>query len=397
MKQPVNRLLRVLVVCPRLDIGGTEMHLARVVPKLRRRGLDISIFVLERGGELEDRLVREGVPVSGPARQTGGLLQKARIVVLLRRKLLRLQPDIIHCFLPEPYFIGSVASAGIGDLIRIMSRRSLSVYQKNHPILARLEKWLHRFTKVLLGNSAAVVEELVAECNDRSKVELIYNGIDIASAVSPEQRIELRQELGIPTDAFVLVVCANFISYKGHSDLFDAIGTIKATLTGSWRLLLIGHDFGIGAALRLRAASLGIANNIVWVEGCSDAQTLLAAADIAVVPSHQEGFSNSLIEAMAHGLPVVATQVGGNIDAIVDSESGLLVAAQDRSAMASAISRLYRDVVLRQRLGAAARARANKNFSLDRCVQNYLSLYKRVTGENPKLQHIASDAVLPVP
>ncbi len=393
MKNPANRPLRVLIVSHRLDIGGTEMHLARIVPELRRRGLDVSIFVLARGGQLEDRLVSEGVPVSGPSGLAASMLHKIRAVVSLRRELIRLRPDIMHCFLPEPYLIGLVASAGIRDLIRIMSRRSLAVYQRNRPVLAQLERWLHRFTKVLLGNSAAVVEELVVECGDRSKVELIYNGIDIVPAVSPEQRTALRRELGIPSDAFILIVVANFIAYKGHSDLFDAIGEMKANFTGPWRLLLIGRDFGVGAALRRQADSLGITDNVVWVEDCLDAQVLMAAADIAVVPSHQEGFSNSLIEAMGCGLPVVATRVGGNIDAIVDSESGLLIAAQDRSAMAAAILRLYRDKALQQRLGSAARERAIANFSLDRCVQLYIALYKRTTDENLNMQEVATDAV----
>jgi glycosyltransferase involved in cell wall biosynthesis len=392
MKHPVNRLPRVLIVSPRLGIGGTETHLTRIVPELSRRGLDVSIFVLERGGELEGRLVSEDVHVGGPSGLAVGLLQKVRAVVSLRRELLRLRPDIMHCFLPEPYLIGMVASAGLRDLTRIMSRRSLAVYQKNHSVLARLEKWLHRFTKVLLGNSAEVVEELVVECGDRSKVELIYNGVGMAPAVSPEQATALRRELGIPPNAFVLVVVANFIAYKGHSDLFDSIGEMKATLTGPWRLLLIGHDLGARTALQRQAVNLGIADNIVWVEDCLDVQALLAAADIAVVPSHQEGFSNSLIEAMACGLPVVATCVGGNIDAIVSGESGLLVKPKNPAAMRGAISQLYKDNTLRQRLGAAARLRVSANFSMDRSVQSYLDLYARVMDWNCPVRQISIDA-----
>jgi glycosyltransferase involved in cell wall biosynthesis len=389
----VTPLPRVLVVSPRLEIGGTEMHLTRVFPELRRHGLDVSVFVVALGGQLEGQLAGKGVTVSGPANAIPRPFRSLLACLLLRRQLLRLRPDIVHFFLPEPYLIGSLASVGIRRIVRIMSRRSLAVYQQHHFFLARLERWLHRFTDVLLGNSVAVVEELVAECGDRSKVGLIYNGIEVCEAASAEKRTALRRELGIPPEAFVLVVTANFIAYKGHSDLFDALAQMSVRFTGAWRLLLIGHDLGMGAALRRKAADLGLADNVVWVEDRMDAETPLAAADIAVVPSHQEGFSNSLIEAMACGLPVVATRVGGNIDAIVDDESGLLVPVKDPAALKATIFRLYDDAVLRKRLGEAARTRVSTHFSLDSCVQRYLDLYARVMEGNAHVKQMLNDTL----
>jgi glycosyltransferase involved in cell wall biosynthesis len=392
VRRAVTTLPRVLVVSPRLEIGGTEMHLTRVLPELRRRGLDVSAFVIARGGQLDGQLAGKGVPVSGPNGAIPRPFRSLVACILLRRQLRLLRPKIIHFFLPEPYLIGSLASAGLHGVVRIMSRRSLAVYQQNHFILARLERWLHRFSNALLGNSTAVVEELVAECGDRSKVGLIYNGIEIPPAVLPDQRLAVRREFGIPPDAFVLVVSANFIAYKGHGDLFDALGVMKDRFAGPWRLLLIGHDSGMGLVLRQKAMALGFADHIVWVEDRMNAQTPLAAADIAVVPSHQEGFSNSLLEVMACGLAVVATRVGGNIDAIIDGESGLLVPAKDAAALMAAIFRLYDDPVLRQRLGAAARSRVSKHFSLDNCVQRYLDLYTRVMDEVGRVQPTLQEA-----
>src|SRR5664280_151150 len=144
------------------------MHLTRVLPELRRQGLDVSVFTLARGGQLEAQLVAKGVPVSGPTDSGRRLLQSLRAGLSLRRELRRRRPDIIHFFLPEPYMVGSLASAGMRHMIRIMSRRSLAVYQQSRVVLARVERWLHRFTNILLGNSSAVVDELVAECGDQS-------------------------------------------------------------------------------------------------------------------------------------------------------------------------------------------------------------------------------------
>jgi glycosyltransferase involved in cell wall biosynthesis len=373
---------RILVVAPRLDVGGTELHLIRVLPELRRRGLDVSVFALARGGKLETRLVGSGVPVSGYAGGAPRPLSSLGAALALWRELRRLRPDVVHFFLPEPYLVGMLASVGIRPLTRVMSRRSLAIYQRKHPRLGLLEHWLHRFADRLLGNSTAVVEELVVECGEREKVELIHNGVELPPAISDDSRLAVRRELGIAPDAFVMVVSANFIAYKGHSDLFDALGVSKARLNGAWRLVLIGHDLGMAAALRRKAAELGIADNIVWLEGRSDAQTPLAAADIAVLPSHQEGFSNSLIEMMGCGLPVIATRVGGNIDAVVDGESGLLVAVGDVPALAAAILALHDDRPRRLAMGGAARARVAENFTLDVCVGSYVDMYARLQNKS---------------
>jgi glycosyltransferase involved in cell wall biosynthesis len=371
----------VLVVAHRLDVGGTEMHLSRVLPELRKRGLDVALFTLQRGGALEAKFVAAGVPVSGPERSGSRLGQSLRMVFQLRRQLRAMQPDIVHFFLPEPYLTGSLAAAGLPSLKRIMSRRSLADYQRGHPVLARIEHWLHRFTDALVGNSNAVVEELAAECGDRGKVSLIHNGIEMPVVPSAERRQMLRRDFGIPDDAFVIIVSANLIAYKGHADLLDALGRIKDRLRQPWRLLLVGRDQGIGAGLRQKAEALGIAGNIVWVETSVDADVALAA-DVSVLPSHQEGFSNSLLEAMACAVPVIATRVGGNPDAVVDGESGLLVPPRDPAALAAALVALHEDAALRRRLGDTARARVAALFSLPSCIEQYLALYKRVVADH---------------
>jgi glycosyltransferase involved in cell wall biosynthesis len=104
-------------------------------------------------------------------------------------------------------------------------------------------------------------------------------------------------------------------------------------------------------------------------------QATLAAADLGVLPSHQEGFSNSLIEKMAQALPVIATRVGGNSDAVVDGESGWLVPVADPTALGAAIAAVYEDPRLQVRMGTAARMRVEKFFALEACVRRYLNLY----------------------
>jgi len=369
---------KVSIVSPRLDIGGTEKHISRILPELRRRGIDVSLFLLERGGRLESTLAASGVPIFGPTVTTGSLYQSIRCAWHLVCHLRKHRPDIVHFFLAEPYLIGSLASMLTGVKVRIMSRRSLANYQAQHLLLAPFERWLHRYTLVLLGNSKAVVDELAQECGNRAKIGLIYNGIESSPAISDATRAKFRRDLGLSDDSFVLTIVANLIEYKGHEDLLQALGLAHERLPPDWRLLIVGRDDGAGASLKTKAVALGLADHIRWLGECQDIDRFLNAADVAVLCSHEEGFSNSLIETMGRGLPAIATAVGGNIDAVIHGETGLLVPVRDPAALAEAILRMAGSLELRSNLGAAARRRVEQLFTLDGCVRRYLNLYKGI-------------------
>jgi glycosyltransferase involved in cell wall biosynthesis len=372
---------RVTVVTSRLDIGGTERHLTRVLPALQRRGIDLSLYVMERGGPLEAELSAQGVRVEGPKRAR--FLHWPRVTLGLTRYLRREQPAIVHFFLPRPYVYGSVAAELAGQRRRIMSRRSLTDYQAGYPLLGVLERLLHRRTAALIGNSAAVVEQLAAETGDRQKLALIHNGIQLAAPIAASERRLLRSALQIPNDALTIAVVANLIAYKGHGDFIAALALIKDSLPAPWRLLAIGRDDGVGADLKRQVESANISDNMMWLGERSDVGALLAASDIFVLPSHQEGFSNALLEAMAASLPAIATAVGGNLDAVTDDETGLLVRPNDPNALAAALIRLAGDPALRRRLGDAARQRVQQRFSLDACVARYEKMYRALAEPMP--------------
>lgn len=382
---------RVTVVTSRLDIGGTERHLTRVLPALHERGIDISLYVLERGGKLEPELLTRGVRITG-SEGWPAILQPLTAMIGLVRYLKRERPDIVHYFLPRPYFVGSVAAELARQGSRIMSRRSLATYRNRHPWLSRLENLLHRRTSALLGNSGAVVDQLADETGNRRKVGLIYNGIEMPDAETPAGRQAARRRVGLSDEACVIEMIANLIPYKGHADLLDALAHVKDRLPQPWTLLVIGRDSGIGPALRTKADGLGLSGNIQWLGERDDVETLLRGADIVVLASHEEGFSNALLEAMAHGIATVATAVGGNTDAIVQEESGLLVPPHAPQELGAAILRLAHDAQLRRRLGDAARQRVETRYSLDACIRRYERLYRGWTDISRKpVQDILQD------
>jgi glycosyltransferase involved in cell wall biosynthesis len=385
---------RVTIVTSRLDIGGAERHLARVLPALKRRGIDVTLYAMERGGALEPELMDHGVRIEGP--QSAPLLHWPRATLALAGFLRRERPDIVHFFLPRPYLFGSIAAELAGHRRRLMSRRSLAAYQEKYPLLRTAERLLHRRTIGLIGNSQAVVEELATEAGDPRKLALIHNGLETPPTTAIE-RLRTRQALNVGDDVLVIVVLANLIPYKGHRDLIAALALAKDSMPKPWCVLAIGRDEGIGKELKQRAEALDIAANMIWLGQQAAAERLLPAGDIFVLPSHEEGFSNALLEAMAAELAVIATAVGGNSDAVVDGESGILVPPRDPRALAVALKRLAGDPALRRRLGEAARTRVEQRFSLETCVARYERLYRALGEPNalPIAQALAQDTATP--
>jgi glycosyltransferase involved in cell wall biosynthesis len=375
---------RVAIVISRLDVGGTEGHLARVVPELRRRGIDITLYLMERGGSLERGLLNQGVRLEGPKRKTSGFLHWARATGGLALWLRRERPTIVHFFLTRPYIYGSLAADFAGHRRRIMSRRSLNNYRARYPFVGSVERFLHRRTIGLIGNSRAVLDQLRAEVGDFSKLALIHNGVEIPEPIAAAERQRARQSLRIGDDVLVVTVVANLLSYKGHADLIDALALLKGELLRPWVLLAIGRDDGVGDQLRQQAKALDLESNIMWLGEQAAVDQLLRGSDIFVLPSREEGFSNALLEAMAVGLPVIATAVGGNLDAIVDNESGMLTPSGNPRELAAAILRLANDANLRRHFAAQARLRAQKYFSFEACVRQYEKLYWAMNEPKPK-------------
>lgn len=382
---------RLMIVTLTLDTGGTERHIATVAPRIAQGGFDVTILCLGRPGAQAETVRQQGVRVAGPAigakrfnaSRPGTAIALSAGTALLARELIARRPDIAHFFLPLPYLVGGALSRFARVPHLVMSRRSQNDYQAKRPGLARREHKLHRRMDLILANSQRVHDELIGEGADPARTGLIYNGLDLTRFASSSNREAARRHLGIPPDALALAIVANLIPYKGHADLIAAFGTIRAQLPSGWRLLVIGRDDGLGPMLREQAAALGIAGNILWLGERQDIPDLLGLADIGLNVSHEEGFSNAVIEGMAAGLPMLVTDVGGNNEAVPDGHAGLVVPPRDSQAIATAILRLAGDSQLRRQLGSAGRERAKRQFSLSSCVGHYLEAYRGLLNGDP--------------
>ena len=384
---------RIIYVIGSLDVGGTERHLVQLLPKLKARGWDVSVYCIGRRGAMAIDLEKQNIAVKGPPWEAKkGMATWFRFARLITAALgllfvlLRQRPHIAHFFLPGAYMVGGPCALLLGIEICIMSRRSLNEYQPKRWILAWFEKQLHGYMHAVLGNSVAVVQQLAAEGVPENRITLIYNGVDLARFMQTRPRSEVRRELGVPPGCIVLIMVANLIPYKGHVDLIEALIQIREKIP-SWRMLIVGRDDGMGEILREQAETAELDANIRWLGSRNDIAGLLNASDIGIHCSHEEGFSNAIIEAMAAGLPMVVTDVGGNAEAVTDGRTGLVVPPRSPNRLAEALLSITSDASCSS-MGTRGRERVEKLFSLESCVVKYDSLYHSLLGDCHKISRI---------
>ena len=375
---------RLLFVIGSLELGGAEQHLVQVARGLKLRGWSPEFFLLATGGPLSSRLIEAGIPIRGvPVCPWLDRIRNPRFrarcrllatALLLCWTMLRHRSTVVHFILPSAYVIGGLAALVTMTKPRVMSRRSRNNYQNKHPKLTRIEKFLHPYMDRICGNSLVVLQDLKEEGAGAEQLRLIYNGVDLGRFVPGGGGAVVRQELKIGHDALVFACVANLIPYKGHRDLIDALAEIRDLLPQPWRCLCIGRDDGIGPALQAYAECRGVGDRISWLGSRADVAELLVAADIGVLCSHEEGFSNAVLEGMAAALPMVVTDVGGNAEAISDGVHGLVVPAHQPSLLAHALLELARNPD-RRTMGLEGRRRVERNFSLAACVDQYERLY----------------------
>jgi glycosyltransferase involved in cell wall biosynthesis len=246
----------------------------------------------------------------------------------------------------------------------VSGRRNLGYWHTPREI--RILRFLNRFTRAFVANSEAVRSETARrEGVSRECIRVIPNAVDTERfhPAAPGERERIRVRLGFAATAPLVGCVANLRPVKGHEVLLDAFAAACAHLPEA-RLALIGEG-PAEASLRERARALGILDRLHFLGLRDDVPDLLRAFDAAVSASHSEGLSNALLEAMASGLPTVATSVGGNTELLEDGLLGTLVPPGDPAAMAIALRDLLTSPDRCRRLGAAARDRVRSRNSPD--------------------------------
>ena len=374
----------VVIVVGSLDRGGTEKQLLAVLRRLARRNVPIRVHTLIEGGDLAPNMRAAQVKVYEPPgahwlRQLGPLGK----FVLMTRSMAELwhtmaieKPLVVNAYLPAAYLASSLCAIAARYRPLILSRRSQNAYQAKHPLMGWLERRLHVRVHLAVANSERGRHELLDEGLPASRCALIHNGIDLEHFFR-----RVGEDAGIRAgegDKMAIACVANLIPYKGHADLLKAFAKLKQQSSRPLELVCIGRDDGTGPELAALAVSLGIDTDVRWVGSSDRVPAYLGRCQIGVLASHEEGFSNAVLEYMAAGLGIVATTAGGTPEQLEDGKSGLLVEPGSPDALAEALRSLVDDVDLRARLGGAARERVHDLFLLERTVAQYHDLLRCV-------------------
>jgi len=357
-----------------LDVGGAEVHLLAQVRGQVARGHAVRVLYLKGQGAL-----------AGEMREAGaGWVARAGPLALCRS--IR-WADLVHTHLLKADMSAAVLATLLGRRSRLVSSKHNDEQVLRHGLVSLVHGLLGQLpvrTIVLSDHVGRWFQERGRL--DRARIRRVYYGIDTAridapSAAAPERRAALRSSFGFAHADVVFACVARFAPQKAHDVLLRALG--QAT-DPRLRLLLVGDDpFGGGRdAAESLARELGISSRVVFAGIRRDVPDLLAASEGFVLASRWEGLGLVFLEAMAAGLPVVATRVSAVPEVVLDGETGLLVPPDDPAALGRALSRLAADPELRASLGAAGAARVRERFGLDRMVEETLAVYGEVKSSS---------------
>jgi glycosyltransferase involved in cell wall biosynthesis len=234
----------------------------------------------------------------------------------------------------------------------------------------------------------AFAPRLVAFGVRPERIRILHNAAMPLPPVSAAERVQLRADLGIGTDEAVILTIGRLSREKGHADLLRALGQIRS-ICKAWKLVLVGIGPERDALSRL-AGSLSISERVVFAGFHSQVARFFSIADVFALPSHSEGSSNVLLEAMVAKVPIVATSAGGNTEIVLDGKTGLLVPPREPPALAAAISRLLRERDLAALLAGAAFARAAGEFSVERYQRRLSGFYAEALGKSGNAEYSAA-------
>jgi glycosyltransferase involved in cell wall biosynthesis len=374
--------LHVLFVTQSLELGGTEKQVVALADRLNTHRISCSIFTFQKDGALKEEVQSKRIRLYTGGLSKGDIPRRCWKIAAAQWKLVRcireVKPTVLHAYLPLTTFLGAVAAEVAGVPRIIISKRALGTHQDRHPLLRIVDRLANALSDIITVNSKAVWRDTIQRDHVApSKLRLIYNGIDYAKIdrVGSTNLSRLKRDLKIGANEKIILNVANYIPYKGHFDLLRAAHIVLREAPES-KFLLVGEDRGLLGQLQVMAAELGIQRQALFLGKRQDIRELLTISHVSVSASHEEGFSNAILEAMAAGLPVVATDVGGSPEAVLEGITGWLVPPRRPDILASRILSLLKNADQASAFGQRGRMRIQKSFSMNRMVESHLDLYR---------------------
>lgn len=354
-------VVKVVQLVLSLDVGGLEMMVLDFVRHASRSRFRHEVVCLRGLGELGGRFAEEGITVT--ALHAQGRLDG---LVRLASELRRTRPDVVHTHNANPHWYAALARQGAGIPVLVHTKHGRSLGN------LRRHVWANRWASWASEAVVPVCEDAADEVRGRErvpadKVVIIHNGIELG-------RFQAARSCARPPLRAISVARLNRI--KDQRTLLLAVRQVVDAQPG-FRLDLVGDGPERPAIDRLRS-ELGLEDSVRVLGYRDDVAPLLAEADFFVLTSTSEGLALTLLEAMASGLPVIATDVGGNHEIVVHGQTGFLVPPRSPAAVAEAVRHLLADPDRAIAMGRAGRLRAEQSFDVRTMVARYESLYEKL-------------------
>ncbi len=375
LKAGRNKISITFIIDQLVTFGGTEKHLLQLASRLDRQRFSCHVIAFMASQDVMNKFRTYGVSIESlDLRKIYGWSAIRKFFYLLSR-LRVLKPDIVQTFHFMSDTYGVFASRVYNIPVVISSRRDMGELKKIRQIF--LNKLINPFIHGFISVCDRVAEEVSkVEAVPRHKISTIYNGVELARYDSgPEAKEKARKKLGIENHAFVV---GNVCLLRPEKDVFMFLKALSALNKEIHDLtILIVGDGDTRDELEACARKSGIFDKTIFTGYVNDIRPYVQAMDIAcLTPKENEGLSNVILEEMAMGKPVIATDCGGNAELVLDGVTGFVISPGDTEALSRAVVKLYRDPDRREIMGKQARRRAEQYFTIEQMIDVHEKFYQ---------------------
>jgi len=385
----------VLFIIDSFEQGGSERQALQLLRQLHESGrCRVHLACLQDRGSLRAEAEQLGIgEIHEYALTSFYDLNFVKQLLRLRRFIKENHIDVVHTHCFYTNIFGMTGAFLSGVRARITSKGETDGFRT--PMQKRAERVAFRLAHRVIANCLVVQNQLIKEGVSPARIVQHYNGLDLDRLkVSRElRRDQALAAFGLPSDRRFVAIVANLHNpVKDHSMFLRAAARVCKEVPDA--AFVIAGEGDLMPGLRSLAAQLGIEREVFFIGRCENVGQLLFASDVGVLSSKAEGFANAILEYLAAGLPVVATDVGGVREAVVEGETGHVVASGDDEKMAAGIIRLLNDPERARAMGQLGRTRVAAKFSCDRHLQNTLELYDELLNARETAAAVVSNELL---